>query len=288
MKVFALTSALLTPLPTGETLWKLGSPLTDARFARKDLERVFEDMNLRYAQRKTGSVAVSVRHLPALGLHSMMEGNLFLSSGAHDLFPAPTRCIDPESMVLFSDNLPEHWREKVALNAGSLVALLSAAGVAPGKAHFWGLGSSAKYLAHVVSSTNYTPLSSNSGITEASVIVLDRTMDLVAPTAHSDHLIHRMLALLPSREPPSSDVHVNMESVFPKAIKSPQLSTERTIPTGRLLDRQCQSTFSSMVPLKHKDSLNTLRKKMVDVITEEEIQVNVAAMVRDAHSHEPS
>ena len=106
-------------------------------------------------------------------------------------------------------------------------------------------------------------------------------MDLAAPTAHSDHLIHRILSVLPSRGKPSSDVNIRMTDVFPEYIK-PLDGSLQMYSTGRLLDRRCHELLSELISQKHKDALVTLRKRLVDVITEEDLSVNVSSMMRGA------
>lgn len=102
-------------------------------------------------------------------------------------------------------------------------------------------------------------------------------MDLVAPTSHSDHLIHRMLSVLPKRQYPSDDIHIDMKYIFPSAVRPK--NTEIQIETGRLLELQGFELVVSLIGLKHKEALIELRKKFLDVVTNEDIPVNVSSMV---------
>mmetsp|Transcript_9363 Transcript_9363/g.11572 ORF Transcript_9363/g.11572 Transcript_9363/m.11572 type:complete len:554 (-) Transcript_9363:5-1666(-) len=255
------------------------SNTTAYKFARKDLEQVFADMNLKEGK-QLGTVIVTVKHLPALSLHPIMENDFFLSSGGREAFPAGIQDIDSESMEIYDESLSASWKELIHLNATCIAGILGMAGVQPGKAHFWALGSSANYLGHLLSDATYNTYETNANYSDAGVIIIDRTMDLVAPTAHSDHLVHRILSILPPRDDPSDDIHIDMSEVFTSAIPSRMKKIE--IETGRLLELEGHSLLSEMVKLKHKDSLIMLRKKLVDVITEEEIPVNISTMMRGA------
>lgn len=131
-------------------------------------------MDLKENTPKTGKVFVNISYLPVLSIRSMMDGRMFLCSSGTDLFPAPVRCIDPESMHLFADGLPDNWKEKVAMNAAGVSTILASAGVVPGKAHFWSLGSSATYLAHVLSSFEQPEIEDNCEVSSAAVVLIDR------------------------------------------------------------------------------------------------------------------
>ena len=145
-----------------------------ASFAEKDLKQIFQDMNLKENSPKTGKVQVSVMHLPALSVSPMLDGKLILSAAATDLFPAPIHCVDPDSMHLYADGLPDHWRENIVMNAAAVSTILASAGVTPGKAHFWSLGSSAAYLAHVLSSIEQPQIENCGDFQEAAVVIVDR------------------------------------------------------------------------------------------------------------------
>jgi len=106
---------------------------------------------------------------------------------------------------------------------------------------------------------------------------MDRTMDLVAPTAHTDHLIHRMLSILPQSTEVSSDVGINMKKIYKK------VETEQhELLKGRLFEPESHELLASLISLSYKDALIFLRKKLVDVVTEEDIPVNVSSMMRGA------
>lgn len=120
---------------------------------------------------------ISVKHLPALNLHPVLGGDLFLSSGGRNLFPAGLQYIDPETMDLYDNTLPASWREKLSLNASSIATLLGMAGVPVGKAHFWALGSSARQLGRILSDASYGSFEVNGKYSDAGVIIIDRVSD---------------------------------------------------------------------------------------------------------------
>lgn len=104
-------------------------------------------------------------------------------------------------------------------------------------------------------------------------------MDLVAPTSHSDSLLHRILSVLPQKEGQKDDIEIDISQTLKESIQAVGNENAK-INSGRLLHKDSQKLFSSLAGMKHKDALVALRKELVDIINDEELPVNISSMVR--------
>eukprot|EP00164_Ancoracysta_twista_P009564 GFYU01014190.1.p1 GENE.GFYU01014190.1~~GFYU01014190.1.p1 ORF type:complete len:707 (+),score=186.31 GFYU01014190.1:158-2278(+) len=223
---------------------------------------------------------VHVKHLATP--YSTIAKDVFLLPGASDAFPlthenaAQIAEENPEEEIEDLDSiewrmLPPELKAPLQHAADGLSSLLTGLGL---KEEVFVLGQTSRFVGRQVINTNRTRAASYG--TQASLVLIDRTMDLVAPCMHSDNIMDRIYALLPRIDSMAADVVVDNATLHPRhdMMKQPgdvfvsgSLCTHHDTTASELLD--------SMVGKKFKESLITIRKQLIDVMTAENIPVDM-------------
>src|SRR5690554_1596242 len=98
-------------------------------------------------------------------------------------------------------------------------------------------------------------------------------MDLVSPMIHSDSLFDRLQSSLPAVTCYSTDLQVNLHSLFPQYVSPPSNEEEETL-RGSLAhpnDSIIAPLINSFVVKKEKKALNELRKILIETQTKEKL-----------------
>ncbi|XP_072016358.1 LOW QUALITY PROTEIN: sec1 family domain-containing protein 2-like, partial [Amphiura filiformis] len=110
----------------------------------------------------------------------------------------------------------------------------------------------------------------------ASILLLDRTLDLAGPAGHNrDTLADKIMSVLPRLQGHSTDVTVNMASLCSNGSRH---NAEVVVPgcIAHPSDHTAQAVLNTFVIQKHKESLMELNRQLVDVISRENLPLNLA------------
>lgn len=248
-------------------------------FCSRDLEQILDDhatLDDSAAVQQYG-IEVDVREEPALALQSTMQGHLFLLPGCSECFPLSTSYIDLHTNTLCVpwEELDQPFRETMALAASGINAALALMGVPNGKRRYFALGPTSSHVAEQAAAL----LLANGDSPErehgpsVSVVIVDRTLDLVGPVAHSDALLDRILDSCHPGPKGSNDVLIGMNQ---------EEDGEDIDVPGSLLQPNSDGLMQTIVGLKQKESLIALRKAVIDAFMQEQLPINVASLMRGA------
>lgn len=199
----------------------------------------------------------SVIHAPLVGAQ--------LSAG---VFLVPT----PAPLSLHK---AERAGEETALShrvmACELAQLLDTAGLT---AQFWACGPAAAAVCRNMEAVPGRRKPGDSTST-ASVVVVDRSTDLTQAVIHGDSLLDRVTALLPSATASgrTADVAVNLCPVFPDG--------GADLPFGSLAhgsDGPASQLVSELAAAKHKDALLAVRKALIAVAEQHDIDLSIGRL----------
>ncbi|KAJ3290430.1 Sec1 domain-containing protein 2 [Borealophlyctis nickersoniae] len=141
--------------------------------------------------------------------------------------------------------------------AFSLIAVLDTLGL---RDELFALGETSKQLARCI-----VAQSSSSARRKAegsiAVVLIDRTLDLVSPTMHTDNLLDQMYTVLPRITPTSLDLAVAPELL----LSDPEFQSTHGC------DEETMDLFNVLTVLAQKDSLVVVRKRLLDLISQEQI-----------------
>ncbi|KAI9597484.1 hypothetical protein BDF19DRAFT_435236 [Syncephalis fuscata] len=217
------------------------------------------------------SITVEVHYAPAL-LWACISKCFYVTPSCTDVFPALDVVIEDET-----EPVSNHFTEAQREGLRSLGALLSVTlAELHYKSEFFVIGESAKYVARQCHRLGaYAASHGRVGGSGAAVIIIDRTVDLVAPSWHQDNLMDEIYRVLQRRS-------VRDGSLDLSASIEPKLSTtSSTTVSAKLcsiahgLNEECFDLVDSMIMSGQKDGLNLVRKCLSDIITFENPQAKI-------------
>eukprot|EP00842_Homolaphlyctis_polyrhiza_P004010 jgi/Hompol1/460/HPOL_005313-RA len=206
------------------------------------------------------SLVATVQHQPLC--FSLLTKQLFLlpnsalyfpTLAAQGIFadnPVATTAQSPLSSLRSSRSQPEDTKSREL--ASSIATLLDALDV---RDELFALGQSSRQIARQIVSQSVSA-SRRSSQRSAAVIIVDRTLDLVAPTMHSDNLLDQIWTILPRLGTTSVDVSVKSQFAVPPR---PELDTSDPVPPllslAHGLDQDCIDLISALLRVGQKDGL---------------------------------
>ncbi|KAI9008627.1 hypothetical protein DFJ74DRAFT_759211 [Hyaloraphidium curvatum] len=197
-----------------------------------------------------GEPEVSVLHFP-LALYAPISDR-FLLLPASDMFPL----LDPDRHIADQEprlgNLSPVVQRRFLLAAGALSSLLDALDV---QDHVYSAGRSAGLLARVLTTQFATTPRRRSSRT-ASLVILDRTLDIIPPASAPDNLLDQALAVLPRDTP--YDASVPSDFLLP-------LFTPR-LPLSHGMDPSKLPLLGTILSHPARESLARVRKKLADAV----------------------
>lgn len=163
--------------------------------------------------------------------------------------------------------LPHNLQLKVKMFAFGLNSLFELLEVSE---DCYGVGYLSKAIATELANLPAARTRRKSLSSRGSLILIDRTLDLVGPASHTfDTLADRIIQLLPRLPQHTSDVAVDMSPLC-----SPGSSTPHTVAPGCLAhprDPPTQALLCSMITKRQKESLMDLSRQLQDALTKESL-----------------
>ncbi|KAI8928991.1 hypothetical protein BC831DRAFT_497311 [Entophlyctis helioformis] len=145
------------------------------------------------------------------------------------------------------------------------------------KDEIFALGPSSKQVARIIVDQS-TSARRRASEKSAAVLIVDRTLDLVGPTMHSDNLLDQVWSTLSRRSASSYDANVSPKyfgSAGGQQEDNQQDASDRGEPHGPSLslahgcEDECAELVSALLRLGQKDGLVTIRRRLVDLIGKE-------------------
>ncbi|ELR23951.1 Sec1 family domain containing protein [Acanthamoeba castellanii str. Neff] len=202
-------------------------------------------------------------------LYSPFLPHTFFLPPCYDVFP-PVQLPEhvpesPHGPTL--EQLPKHYQLAVKRLANVLSQTMRQWGL---KEDIYPIGHAAKFTAGEMNKLAEqaqhaaTPASPRSA-TPVSLILIDRTIDLVAPMRHTANVLDRIRSVLRSPSPTSNDVAIDLR---PFLSDSPVHMDDNFLPYGSLIPREdskaSNSIFKTLATKTQKDALNAIRKKLMN------------------------
>ncbi|KAI8052093.1 hypothetical protein BDF22DRAFT_776912 [Syncephalis plumigaleata] len=238
------------------------------------------------------SITVEVHYAPAL-LWACIGKHFYVAPSCTHVFPALDVIIEDE-MAPVSNHFTETQREGLR-SLGALLSVVLAE--LRYKGEFFVIGESSKYVARQCHrlgayATNKTSNDIVGGLddmlhreTDAAVIIIDRTLDLVGPSSHQDNLMDQIYRVLQRRSVRDGSLDLKISSENVAASMEPRPSSSATnsatsVPTklcsiAHGLNEECFDLIDSMIMTGQKDGLALVRKCLSDVILFEDPQAKI-------------
>ncbi|KAH9275712.1 hypothetical protein BASA83_002013 [Batrachochytrium salamandrivorans] len=235
-----------------------------------------ESADVHGRHRYQGGPFVSVQYQPLS--FAIISSDLFLLPLSAGLFPRISPTASSTSAISSrnaSQTSTAHEFEEIKMRelASSLSMLLNSLNV---KEDIFALGSTSRLVGQSIVSQSVASSRRKSDKT-AALILVDRTLDLVSPTMHSDNLLDRIWSVLPRRESSFFDVLVKPQFVCPQmsigssgdSIQGPVLSLAHG------LDEESLDFIAILMRLAEKEGMVVARRRLVDLLTREVVGASV-------------
>ncbi|XP_068744966.1 sec1 family domain-containing protein 2-like [Montipora capricornis] len=132
----------------------------------------------------------------------------------------------------------------------------------------YGVGFLSKVIATELANLPAARMRRKSASSRASLILIDRTLDLVGPSGHSfDTLADKIIQLLPRLAQHNSDVAVDMSPLCSNGSSTPQTVAPGCLAHPR--DPPTQALLCSMITKRQKESLMDLSRHLQEALTRE-------------------
>ncbi|KAJ3191393.1 Sec1 domain-containing protein 2, partial [Irineochytrium annulatum] len=209
-----------------------------------------------------GDVKVSVDHMPLL--YTTITGEMFTIPSSTFMFPNINAISDySKSQQVKSLEAPTSFDKSTRQLAFSLGALLETFNL---KEEIFVMGDLSKQLGRCIisQSMNAPRRKSENGV---GLILIDRTLDLVAPTMHSDNLIDQMNRILTSDVPGSIDFNVEADLLLSDLPPGGANLAGLSLAHGS--DPDSIDLMHVLTMLAQREGLVVVRKRLVDLIAKE-------------------
>lgn len=194
---------------------------------------------------------ISVLHLP-LASYVDVSDRFFVVPNCH-LFPL----LDPARYLADADpklgNLSVPLQRRFMLAAASISDFLDALDV---QDHIYSVGQSADVVARLLTDKFGTTSRRRSG-KSASLVIVDRTLDMVPPVSFSDNLFDLIARAFPD------------SSFLDAAVSSDLASFPASLPLAHASDSQKLSMLSTLLSFPSRESLVRLRKRLADAVNKD-------------------
>jgi len=189
----------------------------------------------------TLSPIVAILYFPCLSVCPFVCDSFFLSSCCN-VFPT------------LENSESQFNSEKLVFCIQALLDLLQV------RQDIYAIGSTAITIANKMQAITHN----TSYQTTASIILIDRTLDLVAPLSHGDNTMDKIYGVLHSMRPTNNSLDV--------CVPLPKMNSLDGVPHGSIaLDAIHGNIVESLVSKREKDSLNDTRKRLVEILTKEKM-----------------
>eukprot|EP01119_Soliformovum_irregulare_P025379 TRINITY_DN9379_c0_g1_i1.p1 TRINITY_DN9379_c0_g1~~TRINITY_DN9379_c0_g1_i1.p1 ORF type:complete len:677 (+),score=160.43 TRINITY_DN9379_c0_g1_i1:128-2158(+) len=232
------------------------------RFWTKEFVTVLKKSPPKHKERFMNAL-VAVVYFPALIAATVLPDVILLPSTS-SVFPVlPHRLPQDQRLALENLNHPMQMSMETILSG-----LLSVCNVLELKEEIWAVGSTGRFIAR---EWQKIPRNPERQLRPASIILIDRTLDLVECCSHSDNLLDRILTTLDHPQSFSADVRVPIAQIFKDLI--PAGTDAFSVMHGSIAHRDANSIsiMDVFVGKREKDALNEIRKKLVDILTREKL-----------------
>ncbi|ORX91823.1 hypothetical protein K493DRAFT_317012 [Basidiobolus meristosporus CBS 931.73] len=225
------------------------------------------------------------RQLPFPPIAQVSFAPILWASITHDFFLLPgfTQSIPylkpatPENSPLMAKNTPstadpdtKKELQKLALTLAAILEVLHF------KGEYFALGEAAKMVARQAIAADRNKQYDNT----ASVVIIDRSLDLVAPSMRSDNMLDQVYSILKRPIPDSLDVDIKPEFLTSKKGVSPlEKDFEPPCSLAHGMDDECIALMDELIMVPQKEALNIVRQKLADIITEENINTKVPKVI---------
>nr|XP_006819040.1 PREDICTED: sec1 family domain-containing protein 2-like [Saccoglossus kowalevskii] len=216
--------------------------------------------------------------------------SLFITPGHTSLFPLlpsdlrrlqeyrkhkDKKPIESLSDVEFS-MLPKELQNKIKMFVCSMSSLLDQLKV---NEDCYSVGTLSAIIASELAGLQSAKSRRKSAANKASIVFIDRSLDLVGPTGHhGDTLADKVIAVLPRLPCHSSDVAVNMADL---CSEGSQYCSDVLVP-GCLAhpgDSAASSLLNAMITSKHKECLMEINRQIVEAASEEGLPLQLTGRI---------
>jgi len=136
--------------------------------------------------------------------------------------------------------------------------------------YFFSLGPTAELVGRRLSEVYQQPAQPGS---HASVLLIDRTLDLVGPCLHTDHLLDQMFSTVPRKTAFSIDLSINLDPLLhpgsDQAMLLPDISG--TLSTAGTTSEELQRLQRALLEEHSRGALTAVKKALVDIATKEKL-----------------
>ncbi|KAK9712217.1 Sec1 domain-containing protein 2 [Basidiobolus ranarum] len=225
------------------------------------------------------------RELPFPPIAQVSFAPILWASITHDLFLLPgfTQSIPylkpatPENSPLLTRpttvNTDPATKKELQKLAFTLAAILE---VLHFKGEYFALGEAAKFVARQAIAVDRNKHYDNT----ASVVIIDRSLDLVAPSMRSDNILDQVYSILKRPTPDSLDVDIKPEFLTSKkGVSTFEKDVEPPCSLAHGMDTDCIALMDELIMATQKEALNIVRQRLADIITEENINVKVPKVI---------
>ncbi|RKP06802.1 hypothetical protein THASP1DRAFT_31393 [Thamnocephalis sphaerospora] len=150
------------------------------------------------------------------------------------------------------------------------------------RGEFFVVGETAKYVAHQChrqashAATAAIAEGQDGELANAAVVIIDRTLDLVAPCWHQDNLLDQIYRVLHRRDVHDGSLDLSISASCLAASVEPQgIVPGKLCSIAHGLNEEAFDLFDAMAMSGQKDGLNLVRKTISDVITFENINAKI-------------
>ncbi|NXS85389.1 SCFD2 protein, partial [Erpornis zantholeuca] len=167
--------------------------------------------------------------------------------------------------------LPAELRTAVRSLVGDLDSLFSALGL---REESFAVGALSRVIAAELASYASARNRRRTATNKASVIFVDRTLDLVGAVGHhGDNLAEKILSVLPKLPGHKTDVTVNMVELT--ALQTSD-ETCSIIAPGCLADPAAKALWESFINLKQKEAVMEARRHLVEAASRENLPIKMS------------
>jgi len=205
----------------------------------------------------------SVQYAPII---SPLSENLFFVPYASTLFPL----LSFDEQTSF-DDLPSDSQKQAEILSQTIIDVLSHLNF---HSSFFAMGKTSEIIGKKIMELYQQPSEPES---HASVIIIDRTLDLVSPCLHSDNLFDQLYSFFPRKAPFSIDLGLRLDPLFP-----PDFNLSQVMPdiTGSLAltgngeaAQEAYKMRNFLINDNSKGTLNSLKKMIIEIAAKEKLQV---------------
>eukprot|EP00118_Oscarella_pearsei_P018657 m.192070 g.192070 ORF g.192070 m.192070 type:complete len:651 (+) comp39461_c1_seq6:85-2037(+) len=232
---------------------------------------------LQRAKQEAELCHVDIQHFKACA--AAINPDIILMPAFHQLpllWPGDTAVLGKSLGDINLSLLPEQWQTELRLFVSSLNCLFAELDICEDS---YSVGHMSRLVAMELASLPSAKARRKATSQKASLILVDRTLDLVGCTTHSsDCLADRILGLLPKFSETSSDVEVNMSAMFSSDVN---YSTDALMP-GSLYhadSAMAQGLLHSFISSREKEAIMEISRLLLDTMAKEHIEVESAGRV---------